>query len=322
MKRDVGADVLVDASVHPFRKETAEVSAKEIIDGTLLYNQSKQHVRDFGKTQGDWCAPEQLSIGTLCSGTEVVSLAVHALSVAMKEADYETELEVKFACESSPDKQRWVGSVFDVTWGEGPCIFRDINDMTSIDAHCVRHSRKCRIPRVNGVIAGTSCKDLSRANTRQHSDVLSPQASGTSANTLSGLLGYLSVHCPDWCILENVDELVSESENLNLLCAHAAARGYDMQGYILDSLQYGLPQSRRRLYVVFARTSPRTMQITGGFDAFFKRVNNILVCAQRLPPCITGCLLPGDDPRLQRALAERAKEAPEVFTSNTIQADG
>ena len=95
-----------------------------------------------------------------------------------------------------------------------------------------------------------------------------------------------------------------------------------MKGYILDSLQYGLPQSRRRLYVVFARTSPRSMQIQGGFDSFFKRVNNILVCAQRVPPCVSECLLPVGDPRLERALAERAKEAPEVFTSNTIQADG
>ena len=94
----------------------------------------------------------------------------------------------------------------------------------------------------------------------------------------------MNVHSPDWVILENVDELVSESEDLDLLYANAAACGYDMQGYLLDSLQYGLPQSRRRLYVVFARIAPRIMRTAGCFDAFFKRVNNILAAAQRVPP--------------------------------------
>ena len=143
MRRDVGADVFADAvSTHPFRKATAEIDAREIMDGSLLYNQGNQHVRDFGKTQEDWRAPEHVTIGTLCSGSEVASFAVHALHVALRDGGYATELEVKFACENSVDKQRWVHNVFDTIWGAGPCIFRDISDMTGIDAYCVRHAKK------------------------------------------------------------------------------------------------------------------------------------------------------------------------------------
>ena len=51
---------------------------------------------------------------------------------------------------------------------EEGCLFERAEDLGQEYAQCVKHERKCRVPHAEVVIAGTSCKDLSRANPTNH----------------------------------------------------------------------------------------------------------------------------------------------------------
>ena len=76
--------------------------------------------------------------------------------------------------------------------------------------------RTGRQGRSRGATVGFRWKRLSKASTRLHTGAVAPQANGILTHTIQSL-GYLSAHILDWCILENVDVLVSASDSPNIL---------------------------------------------------------------------------------------------------------
>ena len=93
---------------------------------------------------------------------------------------------------------------------EDVCIFSNLQDMASHEAPCWQHKKKCPVRGVDLLIVGTSCKDLSRANSS--AGAAGPAFShentrGGSAQTFKGLLGYVRVHRPLLVVYENVDTL-------------------------------------------------------------------------------------------------------------------
>lgn len=105
---------------------------------------------------------------------------------------------------------------------------------------------------VDLLIVGTSCKDLSRANSS--AGAAGPAFShettrGGSAQTFKGLVAYIRVHRPLLVIYENVDALDDNAadgalNNMDILCAEMSALGYDMQKLLTDAASFGLPQRR------------------------------------------------------------------------------
>ena len=59
-------------------------------------------------------------------------------------------------------------------------------------------------------------------------------------------------------------------------------RGYACQSYVLDAAWYGLPQSRRRVYIVCIAVANPDVSI--GIEAFFQSVESILRNLQFTPP--------------------------------------
>ena len=101
--------------------------------------------------------------------------------------------------------------------------------MNQKEAWCYKHEQNCVIPRAEGVVAGTSCKDFARCNNNRGKvgHVLKKGSiSGGSSDTFYGFVGYLDVHAPDWLILENSDALLDvDRVNFDLMCVELSSRG-------------------------------------------------------------------------------------------------
>ena len=71
-------------------------------------------------------------------------------------------------------------------------------------------------------------------------------------------------------LLENVDELLgtAHSPAFDDLLAETSPRGYDVQAYVVNSSDYGLPQSRMRAYIIGVLRPSRRFDIPD-YGAFF-----------------------------------------------------
>ena len=169
------------------------------------------------------------------------------------------------------------------------------------------------------LVVGTSCKDLSRANSsvdQQKLVLAETQSKGGSAQTFRGFLAYCEGHRPKLIIYENVDSIddkVSNTTetNLSLLMKSMQDLGYQGQKVMTDAQEFGLPCRRRRLYVFFVlvsdpRLNQRSRDTVQVFETFRKLVSSCL----RSAPCATKCLLNPDldsHADLRFALAEVVK---------------
>ena len=85
-----------------------------------------------------------------------------------------------FSCEIVPAKQEWIMGAFEEGNVEEGCLFERAEDLGQEYAACVKHGRMCRVPHADIVIAGTSCKDLSKAKSTKNKGgvhVFSPRSS-------------------------------------------------------------------------------------------------------------------------------------------------
>ena len=228
--------------------------------------------------------------------------------------DQEAEAQEPPASRCSPDA------------AEMPCIFCDITLMGERMCECKMHAGKCYVPRVDLLLVGTSCKDVSRANPNKakHKNVLQQTASrGGSAQTFHGLLAYLDKQRPTLVIFENVDALLEDSSsssgssNMQVLISEFANRGYQAQATICEASKFGLPCRRRRLYVFF-------VQMTGNnlvdfakrpVDRCFAAFRQFLATCMRDAPSLEEVLLNDDHEAVLAELATRRTRASEPMSS-------
>ena len=134
-----------------------------------------------------WCS--------ICSGSEVILFVLAAIASAFRARHITLIFKHLFSCEIVPAKQEWIMGAFEEGNVEEGCLFERAEDLGQEYAQCVKHGRKCRVPHADIVIAGTSCKDLSRANSTNFKGkpcVLTQEFSpGGSAQTYRGLMLYL-----------------------------------------------------------------------------------------------------------------------------------
>ena len=85
--------------------------------------------------------------------------------------------------------------------------------------------------------------------------LLQKSSSGGSADTFQGFLSYLQDKAPDWFIWENVEKVLEtdgdevtpskqHNSNLDIALARFGGASYETQAFVINSLDYGLPQSR------------------------------------------------------------------------------
>ena len=126
------------------------------------------------------------------------------------------------------------------------------NDVVLYDDIQTRDNR--RAPKVDLLIGGPPCQSWSSAGARKGlEDPRGP--------LLYSMLEYVEVHRPKVVVLENVVALV-HTKNQGVLeeaCQRLKMCGYVTDVRILNTMDHGLPQSRRRLYLVALQAPIRRM---------------------------------------------------------------
>ena len=178
------------------------------------------------------------------------------------------------------------------------------------------------MPPVDILVAGTSCKDMSRANSgaaaKSPSLVLTQATSrGGSADTFQGFLQYVESHRPFFIFFENVDAMMDESSkssgaggagsNMDVFLAELSSRGYEAQAVIVDANEFGLPCRRRRCHVFLIRAiaNPLVDFADRSVDAVFTTFRGLLSACICQAPCASKVRLDSKDLAVKAELEAR-----------------
>ena len=239
-------------------------------DGTLLEELAREFFQATQGISGD--RPLALTWASICSGSEIILFVLLAISSAYKEAGLSIEFTHVFSCESNPAKRVWIRKVFEEVGVAEGCMFKRAEDMGGATAWCEVHKKRCPIPGADIMVAGTSCKDLSKANKNRNPKAFQQSSTpGNSANTFHGLADWLMAHAVTMLFFENVDamaEIVNlaiqddlasgfdkgNMSNLEIAMERFAEAGLSSLPILTDAQLFGLPQARRRYYTVSLKT--------------------------------------------------------------------
>ncbi len=200
-------------------------------------------------------------LATMCSGTEVPTLWFHAflraalsllrsVDISHEYANPTRTLVHEFARECEKTKQDWIMQNFDV-----PLLFENIEHLARGRAWCVRHRAIKDVPATDGVVASTSCKDLSPQKSDGKGEVLS-SGEGCSSLTLRSLLAYCKKLRPMWACGENVLNLlggstgtcVDANSNFGYFKSEWRAIGYVIFHLVTNPVRFSVPNRRHRVY--------------------------------------------------------------------------
>ena len=170
-------------------------------------------------------------------------------------------------------------------------------------APCVLHGEDCAV-RACGYRGGRN--ELQGHESVQHklqAEPPNPQPGlvpGGSAQTFHGLLAYIDRCPPNLVIYENVDSMDDGSgeTNVDILLSEFSSRGYEGQRMTLDAHSFGLPQHRRRLWVLCVRmvANSRVTFVDRAIDQVFATFRACVSACQRAAPCASEVLLDDDGP--------------------------
>ena len=126
------------------------LSASGFETGNILHDLAHDHCRDLtGEHELTHRSTElQITIATMCSGTDVASICCEALNLAFAKVGVKARFFQLFACEKDKAKAEFA---MKVNTDSLSCCFEDIADMRQPVAFCWRHNRKCPVPSANGV---------------------------------------------------------------------------------------------------------------------------------------------------------------------------
>ena len=112
----------------------------------------------------------------------------------------------------------------------------------------VRDVSRGDLPDADLVHGGFPCTDVSNAGKRVG-------ITGTNSGLFFELVRVLSALRPRWCLIENVPGLLSSNgrRDFGVVLARLGELGYGLAWRILDARFFGVPQRRRRVFIVGCR---------------------------------------------------------------------
>jgi len=136
----VGATSASSSSSNNTKEAVSNVPASWILGGDVLDEMAADLLRSLTDKGRKLQLPSKVSVATMCSGSEVVSLAWKAIQRAFHEQLHHTlEVEHKFICEADPKKLKWG---MQVVGDDKCCAFTDITKLHLGKCRCERHDRE------------------------------------------------------------------------------------------------------------------------------------------------------------------------------------
>ena len=310
----------------------AEVPASAFFDGSVLADMVQHNAHRMRSVVKGALAPDTvITVGTICSGSEVVVMCLLLIMLHYQEMGVNLKFVYSFGCELKTGVQNWIMQLIaelqrnhSLFVADPGCLFARAEDMGNPTALCVKHGRLCAVPHVDMIIAGTSCKDFSRAGGQGNSvsSVLTqPTTPGGSAQQFYGLMGYLQIHAISILLLENVDTLEDTGKEatdatrtlvtpLRQMLQKISAYGLQCHSFLTDAVIFGMPTHRRRYYLVGLRAaaSPLYTVGAGGLSEVFAKMSRLVAMCERTAPCVSAVLLPAGHPAVEEELNRRTEQ--------------
>jgi hypothetical protein len=195
-----------------------------------------------------------INVATMCSGTESPLFGLIASAAAL-DAKNQASLKLRhvFSAEIEPFKQAFI----ERNWAP-ELLFRDIREFITEGATTATTAYGAveAIPQgVDMLVAGFSCKNLSRQNNYQKS----LKENGESGETWMAVYEYSRRFRPSVVLLENVK---SKASTWNDLVSQWSDIGYEAGWLYCDTKRYYLPQTRERMYMIAVERRESGMQVS------------------------------------------------------------
>jgi len=312
-----------------------QVEADDIMKGKFLPKLAEENIPCYEElAPGREVAPaRRLKWASACSGSGGDKLVQKAMAAAYKKVGIDMEFETVFDCEIDKAKQQYLRVLQETVDPDAqPCLFKDIGQLGDEKAECVVHGGRCCVPAADILCCCTSCKDVAKPNTRNRSDAASDASvftqntsAGGTAQTWKGFLNYLERHRPAVFFFENSDTIAdnnphqqkkegtAERSHRQVMYNDLSSRGYEAVHMIVYSNCFGVPQNRRRFYMVGVLThSCEALDWKGerSVQEVFATFCAFLRCGQRRPPCASSLVLSDSDPYVGAALQSRLSKPP------------
>ncbi len=155
-----------------------------------------------------------------------------------------------------------------------------------------------KIPPSDVLIGGFPCQEFSRCGPRNGLDSI-------RGRLYSTMVDYARVHQPALVVVENVPDLTTLNEgwDFRVIRSQFSRAGYRNYAWQVSAADFGIPQSRNRVFVVFVRND-----ISGAPSkpkpAYSKRHNSIRWAIDDLRPLASRCI-PNQDQYFRAGLAKR-----------------
>ena len=221
-------------------------------------------------------ASGKLTLGTACSGTDVIVHIVADLLAPLWKASFGICLEVEhsFACELVHWKRDWILAHFNPRF-----LFEDLLMIGEDTAFDIRSGKMQSIPSVVGFACGIECDTLSGLNQNQDLECVET-ATGKTGTTFEGCRLFVERHQPWFFLFENIKNLGAVSNRpasasssqpksaLQLIAEWANSQGYLVQTMLLDCSDFGVPQSRPRYYILGFKVAPPNSGLDQSVESF------------------------------------------------------
>ncbi|MCJ1310849.1 hypothetical protein MMC25_004516 [Agyrium rufum] len=244
-------------------------------------------------------------VATMCSGTESPILFLKDF-VHFLDGNHDEQLHFThvFSAEIEPWKQAYIQRNL-----APPLLYRDICEFNGKDTPQTAYGVPMPVPRdIDLLVAGFSCKDLSNLN--NHKRTLDQQ--GQSGQTAAAIFKFaVAAHVPI-VVFENVigaDHWRQIAEDWN-------AKGYATKWITVDTKDYYIPQTRRRVYMVCIRrdsmkSHAATDKAVTDWEKLMKKFQHPATAS------VEHFLLPKSNPRYFKAKAEMMRSTMKDAESST-----
>jgi len=190
-----------------------------------------------------------LRLGTDCAGADAPWFALSAIGQELsRQLGVHLQIEHLFACDIERASRKFI-----VQNSQPRAIFSDLLRRGRV-GHCLRAERLRPVPHgLDIYVAGFPCKDFSMMNRDR------PCLQGPNAGVFHGVVRYIREHHPTTFVLENVLGLAMKQQGEKppidqVMKILRSIPNYEVRGWRVNSMDYHLPQNRKRIYIVGVHT--------------------------------------------------------------------
>ncbi|CAK9041970.1 unnamed protein product [Durusdinium trenchii] len=202
----------------------------------------------------------EVPVASACSGLGVAEMVFENLNTALSEmANLNSskfsylKFQTEFTCEIEKWKAQFISEAFQPKY-----VFEDMRSLGSGRAKDINRGTYHSVPKVKGMTMGFPCTSVSSQNTSPKS--FSDPSSATGGGFQS-LLSYCDYNDElEWVITENVRNLLHKRSQfgnevpINIMDSEMSKGGFLPCHQLVTSLDYGVPQSRNRVWCLYIKS--------------------------------------------------------------------